>query len=301
MKKIIISGASGLVGHQLIPFLQQKGYQVVRLVRHQPKDDSEIFWDPLGNEIDLIKLEGAWGMIHLSGENIAAGRWNEKLKKKIRDSRILSTRLIVEAIRHVKIKPTVLLNASAIGFYGDRGDEILDEKSKSGTGFLADVCQDWESEALQAQKLGVRSALMRFGVLLSPKGGALKKLLPLFKWGFGAPLGSGQQYMSWMHIQDVVAAITHVLENPALAGPINFVSPQAVTNREFSKILARLLGRPCWPSVPAFAIKALGGEMAEDILLASTRAHPSVLLESGFQFAHPDLAQTLSHLIKEAP
>lgn len=297
MKKILIGGASGFVGQKLIPVLTSAGYEVYSLVRHKPESKKEIFWNPAQNEIDLHKLEGFFGFINLSGESIAIGRWTPDKKKKIIDSRVLSTSLFVEALRHIQKKPKVFLSASAIGYYGDRAGEVLNETSKAGKGFLADVCIAWEAQAKAALELNVRTCLLRFGVLLSRAGGALKAMSPAFEWGLGGPLGNGKQFMSWMDLDDVSAGILFLLENENMVGPINFVSPQAVTNLEFSKTLAVVLNRPCLLKVPGFALKIAMGEKAQALLLASAKVMPEKLLQAGFKFQYPQLKASLKHLL----
>jgi uncharacterized protein (TIGR01777 family) len=296
---ILVSGSTGLVGTALIPTLTAGGHEVVRLVRSRSRSPSKelIGWDPEANYIDAAGLEGLDAIVHLAGEPIAAGRWNALKKARIRDSRVRGTQLLCEALAHTARPPSVLLCASAIGFYGDRGDEVLAESSSSGKGFLAEVCRDWEGATAPARQKGIRVVNLRFGVILSAQGGALAKMLTPFKMGVGGVVGSGRQYMSCIAIDDVVRAIQHSLANASLAGPVNVVGPTAVTNHEFTKTLGKVLGRPTVFPMPAFAARLAFGEMADELLLSSARVEPKKLLESGFQFQSPDLESALRHVL----
>jgi uncharacterized protein (TIGR01777 family) len=258
----------------------------------------DVPWDPESDSIDQVALEGFDAVVHLAGESIASGRWTEKKKTRIRESRARGTRLLAEALAGLDNPPRVLVSASAVGFYGHRGGEILTEKSERGTGFLADVCRDWEAAADRAASCGIRVVKMRLGMVLSPDGGALAKLLPVFRMGAGGVIGDGSQYMSWIALDDVVLAIAHFLGSGRIEGPVNTVSPSPVTNREFTKTLGRVLRRPTLFRVPGFAARALfGGEMADELLLASARAHPEKLLADGHSFAYPELESALRHLL----
>ena len=298
--KIAITGASGFVGSALIPSLTGKGYQIVRLVRSQPKSGgTEIRWDPAAGTIDAPALEGFDAVIHLAGDPIAEGRWTEEKKGRIRESRVKGTRLLAETIAKLSQPPKVFLCASAVGWYGNRGDEILTEESSSGSGFLAEVGREWEEAAAPAAQKGVRIVKMRFGIILHPAGGALKKMLPPFRMGVGGPFGNGKQFMSWITLDDVVGAIAHALANDSLRGPVNTVAPNPVTNWEFSKTLGKVLHRPVLLSVPAFAARILFGEMADEALLASAQVQPAKLLAGGYRFLYPELEPALRHLLKK--
>ncbi|MBN8554098.1 MAG: TIGR01777 family oxidoreductase [Deltaproteobacteria bacterium] len=281
--KILLTGASGLVGTALTTHLESKGYEVVALDR----------------KASDFSVENFYAVIHLAGKSIADGRWTDEVKKEIYDSRIQLTQKLSAKISLAKSKPKVFISASAIGFYGDRGDELLDENSASSeNGFLPKVCRDWEAAAKPAQTEGVRVVHPRFGVILSGEGGALKKMLTPFKWGVGSPLGSGDQWMSWISLRDVVLGIEFLLTNFDLSEAVNFVSPSPVINLEFSKTLAHLLNRPLGPKVPAFMLKVLFGEMAEELLLSSAKVLPKKLESAGFKFSGIDLAQVLKNSLQ---
>jgi uncharacterized protein len=296
---ILVSGSTGLVGTALIPALTAGGHEVVRLVRSKSRAPSkELFgWDPEANYIDAAGLEGLDAVVHLAGEPIAAGRWNALKKARIRDSRVRGTQLLCEALAHTAKRPLVLICASAIGFYGDRGEEVLTEASPGGNGFLAEVCREWEAATEPARQKGIRVVNTRFGVILSALGGALAKMLSPFKMGVGGIIGSGRQYMSCIALDDVVRAIQHALATASLSGPVNVVSPTPVTNQEFTKTLGRVLGRPTVFPMPAFAARLALGEMADELLLCSARVEPKKLLEGGFQFQYPDLESALRHVL----
>ncbi len=295
--KIAVSGSSGMVGAALVPALDQSGHHVVRLVRANPSD-GEIRWNPSDGTVDSAALDGVEAVVHLAGENIAEKRWNETQKKRIRDSRVDGTRLIATTLAGMQQKPQVLVCASAIGFYGDRGSVQLDENSEAGTGFLAEVCQGWEAACQPARDAGIRVVNLRIGVILSTKGGALAKMLTPFKLGVGGRVGSGQQYWSWVSLDDVVGSILHVLNNVAISGPVNAVAPDVVTNAEFTQVLGRVLGRPTIMPLPAFAARLALGEMADELLLASTRVKPTRLQQSDYHFKHSDLESALRHLLR---
>jgi uncharacterized protein (TIGR01777 family) len=295
--RILVTGASGLVGHRLVPSLESSGHEVLRLVRNAPAGEREVRWDPSKGTIDAGALEGVDAAVHLAGENLAEGRWTEEKKRRIRESRVKGTKLISETLAGLARKPEVLVSASAVGFYGDRGDEVLTEESSSGDGFLADVCREWERATEAAEGAGVRVAHMRFGVILSGEGGALKKMLFPFRMGVGGKLGDGRQYMSWVTLDDAVGAIEHALENKTLRGPVNTVAPQPVTNYEFTKAMGSALSRPTILPAPAFALRLLFGEMADATLLSSQRAEPLRLKESGFVFKYPEIEGALRHVL----
>ncbi len=292
---IVVSGASGFIGTVLISYLQSKGHTVRKLVRKNTADGKdEIVWNPKENKLDPSALEGADAIINLSGENVAAERWTPEFKERIRNSRIQSTRLIVDTINKLKPSPPVLLNASATGYYGNRGEEWLTEASVSGSGFLAKACVDWENEALRAQQAGVRVALLRFGMILSCKGGALKKMLMPFKLGLGGPIGSGEQYISWIALDDAAKAIGFILDNAGLSGPINIVSAEPVTNLKFTEALGDALHRPTVLRMPAFMARLGFGEIVDELLLASERVKPEKLIQSGFEFQFPTIQDALA-------
>jgi hypothetical protein len=297
--KILVSGSTGFVGAALVDRLKEEGHQPVRLVRSiGGYGEPEVMWNPSADAIDGSVFEGVDAVVHLAGENIAA-RWNPEKKRKIRESRVNGTRLIARGILHATPPPGVLVSASAIGYYGDRGDEWLDEAGAPGDTFLADVCEAWEAESRPAADKGTRVVNLRFGAILSGDGGALKKMLPLFKMGVGGMVGSGEQYMSWVALEDATRAILFALTHEELEGPVNVVSPNPVTNRTFTKTLGDALGRPTMFPVPAFAAHALFGEMADDVLLASARVRPAKLQAAGFKFEHPDLGECLRHALRE--
>lgn len=292
--RILVSGSSGLVGSALIPSLTSAGHDVVRLVRSKSASPSKelVSWDPAKNQIDAAGLSGIDACVHLAGESIASGRWNAERKAKIRDSRVSGTRLLTETLARVS-PPKVFACASAIGFYGDRGDEVLSESSPPGTGFLPDVCREWEAACQPLANAGSRVVNLRFGVVLSHRGGALKQMLLPFKMGAGGILGNGRQYMSCVALDDAVGIIEFALSNDAVRGPINVVCPQPVTNYEYTKSLGKVLGRPTIFPVPGFAARLAFGEMADALLLSSARVVPDRLVAAGYQFRHPTLEGSL--------
>lgn len=296
--KILISGSSGLVGSSLLPFLNDNNHEVLRLVRFQPTAENEIQWLPDQNQIDLNSAGQIDAVVHLAGESIA-DRWNEEKKNKIRESRIKGTKLISDTISQLEQKPKVFISASAIGYYGNRGNEILTEDSVPGDDFLARVCRDWETACLPVSDNGIRSVQLRFGVILSPSGGALAKMLPVFRLGQGGKLGHGRQYMSWVSLEDVTNIIDHVLRTDTLHGPVNVVAPNPVTNSEFTNTLGRVLRRPT--IVPGFlgqlATSVLFGQMSEALLLASQRVEPTRLNDSGYNFQYQTLESALRQIL----
>lgn len=299
---VAITGASGLVGSHLVPFLTGGGHQVSLLTRPGAAARSgdtfrRLRWDPQTGIEDLDGLRGVDAVVHLAGQNISASRWTPAFKAAIRQSRGEATRRLAESLARLDPPPRVLVSASAVGFFGDRGGEELDEESEPGRGFLADVCQEWEAATEAAEDAGIRVAHLRFGLVLTPAGGTLERMLLPFKLGMAGKIGDGRQFMSWIGIDDALGSILHALSNDAVVGPVNAVSPVAVTNGEFTRILARVLGRPAFFSMPAFAARMIFGEMAEDTLLASTRAVPTKLLSTGYRFRHPDLEGVLRHLL----
>lgn len=296
--KILVVGATGLVGSALVPFLTTGGHTVLKLSRRDSNHDPRtIIWDPTTGKIPVADLEGLDAVIHLAGEGIATRRWTAAQKEKIRDSRVGGTSLLSGALSKLTHKPKHFLCASAIGYYGDRGNEVCTESSAPGKDFLAEVCEAWEKATQPAVAAGIRVVNLRIGVVMSPQGGALRKMLTPFKMGVGGVLGSGQQYMSCITIDDVVGGIHHCLTHEELNGPVNLVDPNAITNREFTKTLGRLLHRPTILPAPAFALRIAVGEMADALLLSSTRVVPSRLLSSGYQFRFSDLESGLRHVL----
>ncbi len=295
--KILVSGSSGLVGGALVRSLEAGGHSVTRLVRGGAAGGGTARWDPALGTIDREPLEGLDAAVHLAGENIASGRWTARRKKAIHDSRTRGTHLLCEALANLSRAPRVVVCASAIGFYGDRGDEPLDECSGAGAGFLVDVCRDWEQAAQPARERGIRVVHVRFGMVLSAAGGALAKMLLPFKLGLGGIVGSGRQWWSWIDLDDAVGAVVHALSCEELSGPVNGVSPDALTNRDFTKTLGRVLRRPTKFPVPAFAARLLLGQMADELLLASARVVPRRLEETGYAFQFRTLESSLRHAL----
>ena len=300
--RIVVSGASGLLGEAVCAFLTTGGHRVDRLVRRPPAPGTtDIQWDPAAGLIDVAALEGADAVIHLAGENIAQ-RWTPEAMKRVMDSRKLSTKLLAEAIARLQAKPKVFVSASAVGYYGDRGDDPVDETDRTaGQNFLAEVCQAWELASHPARDAGVRTVNLRFGVVVTPRGGALAKMLPPFRLGLGGPIGSGEQWMSWIGLDDALGAVLHVLKTPELAGPVNATSPQPVQNREFTRILGQALHRPALIPLPPAAVLTLFGDMGKAMLLEGQRVVPGKLLETGFRFETPYLLEALRWELGELP
>ena len=302
--KVIVTGATGLVGRALIRSLLSEGHNVTRLVRGGAQAFSApgtkaVHWEPEKGSIDANELEGHDAAVHLAGESIADGRWSDEKKRRIRESRVVGTRLLAETLASLKEKPKVLVSASAIGFYGNRGAETLREESASSEDFLSEVCREWEKATLAASQAGIRVVHLRIGIVLSADGGALAKMLTPFKLGVGGRVGSGEQYMSWITLEDLVGVIKRALADEKLHGPVNAVAPNAVTNDEFTKALGHVLGRPTIFPVPAFAARLAFGEMADALLLSSTRVEPARLKDAGHEFMHPDLEGALRHVLKK--
>lgn len=296
--RVLISGATGLVGTALGEALASAGHSVSPLVRPgRPAGPGSVRWDPAGGEFDAAAA-GAEAVVHLAGESIASGRWNDRRKEALRSSRVAATRKLVAGLGRMQQKPAVLVSASAIGYYGDRGDEELTEDSPPGRDFLAGLAVEWEAEAARAEAHGIRVVLVRFGIILSPRGGALGRMLLPFRMGVGGRLGSGKQWMSWVSLPEVTAIIRHAIESPAVRGPVNAVAPHPVRNAEFTRTLGRVLGRPTILPAPAFALRLVLGEMADALLLSSQRIFPKRLAASGYQFRHEQLEAALREVLQ---
>ncbi len=296
--RVAITGASGTIGSRLAGALTGSGHDVVRLVRGQPASTGDVLWSPADGTIDASRLEGLDAVVHLAGRRIDV-RWTRRRRDEIVRSRIEGTRLLAETLARLEQPPRALVSASAVGFYGSRGDAELTESSSPGQGFLAELCAAWENAARPAVDAGIRVVHPRFGVVLTASATPLSRLLLPFRLGLGATVGNGRQYMSWIHLDDAVAAIERLAIDDALEGPVNVTAPQPVTNRELTKALARALGRPAWLRAPAFALSLALGEMGRETVLASQRALPARLSQAGFSFAHPDLASALAHELAE--
>jgi uncharacterized protein (TIGR01777 family) len=297
--KIFVSGATGLVGTELARILRAAGHDVRRLVRAPAQTSGDdVLWNPQRGELDARAIAGANAVINLSGESIAEGRWTGEKKHRILESRINSTRTLAETFSQMPDPPQVFLSASAIGYYGSRGDELLTEESGPGSGdYLSGVCRDWEAATQPAADKGIRVVLARFGVILSSKGGALKKMLLPFKLGLGGRIGNGRQYMSWVAMDDVIGALMHCLASGSLRGPVNIVAPDPVTNVEYTATLARVLKRPAISPMPAFAARLIFGQMADELLLSSQRVEPKKLLSHQYAFRFATLEPALRHLL----
>ncbi|GMU93596.1 MAG: epimerase [Candidatus Hydrogenedentota bacterium] len=295
--QFVIGGASGLIGSALADQLRAQGHTVRRLVRGPQCSAPDIQWDPIAGALDPAALNGADVLIHLSGENVAAGRWTRARKQAIYDSRVKSTRLLASALSSVEQPPQTWLCASAIGWYGSRGDEWVDEDSAPGSGFLAAVCRDWEDATKPASDAGLRVVNLRFAVVLAARGGAFKQMLSAFRLGIGGVIGDGSQYVSWIALEDALRAVCHLIDNPSYSGPVNIASPSPVTNRELTKVLGEALRRPTILPMPAPAVRLIFGEMADEMFLASTRVRPKRLTEGGFDFNSPTLAGALRTIL----
>lgn len=293
--RILISGAGGTVGRALAPSLAADGHAIARLVRGRPGGAGEFHWDPAAGALDPAAIASCDALIHLAGASIAAGRWSASRKDEILESRRMGTRLVATAIARATPPPRVLICASAMGFYGDRGDEVLTEASGPGVGFLAQVVRIWEGEARPATEAGVRVVHLRLGLVLARHGGALPRMALPFRLGLGGPIGSGRQWMSWIALDDLVRVFKRALTADDLSGPINAASPGPVTNREFTRILGRVLGRPAFLPLPGWVLRGVLGEMGNELLLFSQRMTPARLLANGFEFEHPALEESLRH------
>jgi uncharacterized protein (TIGR01777 family) len=296
--KILITGASGLIGKALQNSFAEKGHDLLLAGRSEPRAANQIQWTIENGFAEPRRLEGIDAFIHLAGENISALRWTDEKKRAIRDSRVLGTRSVVDAIGKLKQKPKVFIAGSATGYYGDRGDEVMTENDVPGDTFLSEVCKAWEAESRRAEDLGIRSVLLRTGIVLSKDGGALAEMLTPFKLGVGGVVGSGRQWMSWISLEDVVGAINFALENDELSGPINIVAPNPVTNKEFTRTLGEVIHRPTILPLPQFAVKLAFGEMGDALLLDSTRVAPERLTNSGFKFKFEKLKLALRNALQ---
>jgi uncharacterized protein (TIGR01777 family) len=296
--KVLITGASGLIGTALQRSFKEKSYEMLLASRTEAKDAEHIQWDVESGFSEAGKLEGVDAIVHLAGESVSGLRWTDDKKKAIRDSRVLGTRSVVETISKLKAKPKVLVAASAIGFYGDRGDDEMTETSSAGDTFLAEVSKDWEAEARRAEDSGIRTVLLRTGIVLSKDGGALGTMLTPFKFGVGGVVGNGKQWMSWISLDDHIRVINYAIENENVRGAVNSVAPNPVTNEEFTKTLGEVLYRPTILPLPAFAVNMVFGEMGDALLLASTRVVPKRLEDAGFQFEYPELKPAIEHAIR---
>lgn len=295
--KLLVSGASGLVGSALVKHLEELGHDVWTLVRRQP-GTKELFWDVTGERIDREGLIGVDAVVHLAGESIAGGRWSEDKKRRIKDSRVLGTRLLARALSALSEPPRVLVSASAIGFYGNGGDEIMTEGSQAGTNFLAEVCTAWEAETRVAKEAGIRVVNLRVGIVLAKNGGALKSMIPAFRMGLGGPLGSGQQWISWIALEDLVRSVVHCIETDSVSGPVLGVSPNPVMQKTFARALGRALRRPAVLPAPRFALKLMMGEMGQQLLLDGQRCIPERLRDTGFKWEHPELLPALKRCVR---
>ncbi|HKB64914.1 MAG TPA: TIGR01777 family oxidoreductase [Pyrinomonadaceae bacterium] len=295
--KILIGGSHGLVGTALIKSLEAQGHEIFRLVRHAPNSKTEVEWSPDRYSIALARIEGFDAVVNLAGESIAEGRWTDDKKRRIRESRVKGTKLLGDALANLTVPPKTFVCASAIGYYGNRGDELLTEASAPGDGFLSKVCAEWEEATALAIEKGIRVVNARFGVILDTNGGALKKMLPPFRMGVGGRIGSGKQWMSWIALDDVIGALNFALKKDSLRGPVNFVAPAPVINAEFTKTLGKVLSRPTIFPIPAFAIKLMFGEMGEALLLGGQRVAPERLTEAGYAFHYSVLDSALHHVL----
>jgi uncharacterized protein (TIGR01777 family) len=304
--RILVSGSTGFVGTSLVQALERDGHTVARLMRpasSRLEADGQqaqiVRWDPASGEFDAPAAEGADALVHLAGASIAGGRWNAARKSLLRTSRLDATRHLIGALSRLQRPPRVIVAASAIGYYGDRGEETLTESSPPGNDFLAALCREWEAEAARGAEFGARVVMLRFGIILATHGGALPRMLLPFKLGVGGRLGSGRQWMSWLTLDDAFGIVKFALANSALSGPVNTVAPQPVQNTDFTRILARALHRPALFPAPAFALRAALGEMADALLLVSQRVVPTKLQQAGYRFAHPDLATALEEVLRK--
>jgi len=294
--KVLVTGSNGLIGREIVHRLTGAGHFVVRLVRSNPdRSRGDVSWDPVTGNIERSNLKDIDSVIHLAGESIL-GLWTKSKRQRIHNSRVVATEYLSEALVGLTPRPKTFICASAIGYYGDQGDDWLNESSPAGTGFLPRLCREWEDATKMADNAGIRVANIRIGIVLTPKGGALAGMLPPFKMGIGGPLGLGRHYMSWITLDDLVEAILFILETTSMEGPVNLTAPNPVTNKEFSNALGRALHRPAFLPVPSLVLKALPGRMAQETLLASARVAPAKLQKAGFKFQHTEIDQALQDL-----
>ena len=296
---ILVSGSTGLIGTAVCSFLSKKKHKVLRLVRRSASAPDEIPWDPSSGTLDVSALDGLDAVVHLAGENIATGRWTADKKRMIRESRIQGTELLAKSLSYLFDPPKVLVSISAIGFYGNRGEELLDEESSAGTGFLPELCREWEAATVPAAMRGIRVVIPRVGMVLSAAGGSLPLMLPVFRHGIGGRIGNGRQYMSWIAIDDLVGAIHHAITRDTLQGPVNAVSPNPLPNQVFTKVLSHVLARPAAFVLPGFVARLFLGQMADEVLLSSAKVFPSKLMKSGYKFAFPELDGALQHILQK--
>lgn len=294
--KILITGSSGLVGTALCDYLNCRGHDVVRLLRHRL--ENQPFWDISKGIVDLAECESVDAVVHLAGESIAEGRWNAQKKQRILQSRTRSTQLLVEHFAGMSRKPKVFISGSAIGFYGNRADETLDEQSHHGHDFVSEIATKWEAASAPATEQGIRVVNIRTGLVLSDKGGALGKMLLPFKLGLGGMIGDGRQWVSWIAINDMIRAIDFLLHHDTVSGPVNLVAPNPVTNGQYTKALGKTLGRPTLMTMPGFAARMAFGEMADELLLSSTKVLPSALIKMGFEFQYQTIDNALADILK---
>ncbi len=297
--RVLITGASGLIGSALMSELRTAGHEPVALVRRPPRNANELRWDP-GGAIDGSNFNSADAVVHLAGENVGAGRWNEQRKSRILNSRVQGTQTIAASMARANPKPRVLVSASANGIYGETGDKVVTEAEPSGSTFLSEVGRQWEQATGAASEAGIRTVLLRTGIVLNKKGGALPRMLPPFRMGVGGRIGDGRQWMSWITLEDEIRLIMHAIMNESIRGPVNAVAPNPVTNLEFTRVLGSVLHRPTLFPLPAFVVRAAFGQMGEELLLASNRALPKAALDSGFRFRHPELRGALEDVLKHS-
>ncbi|MBI4211371.1 MAG: TIGR01777 family protein [Deltaproteobacteria bacterium] len=297
--KIAITGSSGFIGSSLVHFLEKEGHSILRLVRRTPQKDNEVYWNPDEAKSNFSPLEGIDAVVHLAGENIMKKCWSEEQKKELWKSRVDATLHLCTSLEHLKTPPRVLVAASALGYYGHRGDETLTEESPPGKGFAPKMCIAWEAATLSLANKGSRVVNMRFGIVLGKDGGTLKRVLPIFKKGLGGKLGNGRQWMSWIAIEDLDRALLHAIQTETLFGPVNAMSPNPMTNAEFTKTLGKVLHRPAIFCIPAQVLRLAIGEAADEIILASAKVWPKKLIESGFRFYRPQLESALAEVLKK--
>lgn len=297
--KILVSGATGFIGSALVPALRQDGNEVHQMIRlDRVAHSGDVVWKPMQGFIQHRRLDRLDAVIHLAGENIF-GRWTQHKQQEIRDSRVASTQFLAHCLAELNCPPKVFLCASAIGYYGSRGEELLTEQSPPGEGFLAEVCRQWETACEAARQAGIRTVNLRFGAVLGKDGGAMGQMLPIFRKGLGGPIGDGRQWMSWISIQDLIGAVRFCMENESITGPVNITAPEPVQNKEFTKTLGHVLHRPAVMHVPKLALRLKFGQLADDVLLASARVIPEKLTATGFQFSCPTLEVALTDLLRK--